>query len=50
MTKATSECAAILNQMIAVEWLYDIFAPGRSLALLVSDYTQVGVAIGEGDV
>jgi len=40
----------IVNPLNAVEWLYGRFAPGRSLALLVSDYTQVGVAIGEGDV
>mgnify|MGYP003612571923 CR=1 FL=1 len=28
-----------------VEWIYGRFAPGRSLALLVSDYTEFGVAL-----
>ncbi|KVV09420.1 hypothetical protein AP059_00968 [Pseudomonas sp. TAA207] len=33
-----------------VERLYGRFAPGRSLALLVSDYTEFGVAVAAGDV
>ena len=47
---ATSECVAVVKPLNAVEWLYGRFAPDRSLALLVSDYTQIGVAVGEGDV
>ena len=34
----------------SVEWFYGRFAPGRSLALLVSDYTEFGVAVAAGDV
>ena len=34
----------------SVEWFYGRFAPGRSLALLVSDYTELGVAVAAGDV
>ena len=49
MAKATSECVEIVNTMNAVEWLYDRFAPDRSLVLLVSDYTPIGVAVGDGD-
>ena len=33
-----------------VERLYGRFAPARSLALLVSDYTELGVAVAAGDV
>ena len=33
-----------------VEWFYDRFAPARNLALLVSDYTELGVAVAAGDV
>jgi hypothetical protein len=31
----------------SVEWFYGRFAPGRSLALLVSDYTEFGGAVGK---
>ena len=43
-----SGCAVIVNVRTAVfmkhrvEWLDDRFAPGRSLALLVSDYKGIG--------
>ena len=50
MAKATSECVEIVNTMNAVEWLCGRFAPDRSLVLLVSDYTPIGVAVGDGDV
>ncbi len=44
MPKATSDGEALVNPRFAlplwhrVEWFYERFAPGRSLALLVSDY------------
>ena len=49
MAMATSECVAVVKPLNAVEWLYDRFAPDRSLVLLVSDYTPIGVAVGDGD-
>ena len=49
MAMATSECVAVVKPLNAVEWLYGRFAPDRSLVLLVSDYMQIGVAVGDGD-
>ena len=55
MPKPTSVCAAIVNPVNTahVECFYDRCAPGRSLALLVSDYRVMiagHVAVAEGDV
>ncbi|MBM1196970.1 hypothetical protein [Pseudomonas weihenstephanensis] len=51
MPQATSDCEAVGKSTDCdVEWFYGRFVAGRSLALLVSDYTELGVAVAAGDV